>query len=104
MRIALLIGLVAFTAFAPSFVHAEKMTLEEFRGLCISDVDDDCRSVCREMESAITGKFENAAACRKQCERVATGLRGPDAMDGCEGSVDKGGNRCAQFCDGNFPN
>lgn len=95
----LLAALVMMTASCA--VSDPKMTLSDFMGFCVSDASDNCRGVCDDMAGVFVTTYPTALDCRKACDAQEERLGRIDVGRGCDSTVDRAADLCAQYCDKN---
>lgn len=78
-----------------------RMTLSDFMGLCVSDASDNCRDACDDFAGVFVVTYPTSADCRKACDRVAERLTGQDVGQGCDSTLGRASELCAQYCDKN---
>jgi len=97
-------GVVMFLALAAVVSCAKtdpRMTLEDFMSLCVSGVSDDCRGACDDFAGVFVVTYPTSGDCRRACDKVQERLGLADVGQGCDSSLDRAGDLCAQYCDKN---
>lgn len=98
---SIVVVFLALTAAVSCAKMDAKMTLEDFMSLCVSDASDDCRDACDEFAGVFVVTYPTSADCRRACDKVQERLGQADVGQGCDSSLDRAGDLCAQYCDKN---